>query len=101
MQLPEAVFADAIAYLRPLLQEGESLSTGMNERYGEPVLLISSPPGSAAISWAYDSLVYASQYERGYPWFTDNKEDNEELLRSALDEARNAFTPDHYYFGDR
>lgn len=85
---PEEAFADAITYLRPLLREGESLSTGTNSRYGEPVLLISTPTNNASVSWAHGSLVYVSPYERGYPWYTDNKNDNEKLLRSALDEAR-------------
>lgn len=97
---PEAVFADAIAYLRPLLREGESMSTGRSERSGDPVLLISTPVNSAAISWEYGSLVYASQYERGHPWYTDNKDDNEKLLRSALDEARTAFDRESYGGGN-
>lgn len=98
---PEAVFADAIAYLRPLLREGESTSTGRGERSGDPVLLISTPTNSAAISWEYGSLVYASQYERGYPWYTADKGDNEKLLRSALDEARTAFDRESYGGGNR
>lgn len=98
---PEAVFADAIAYLRPLLREGESMSTGRSERSGDPVLLISTPANSAAISWEYGCLVYASQYERGYPWYTDNKGDNEKLLCSALDEARIAFDRESYGGGNR
>ena len=98
---PEAVFADAIAYLRPLLREGESLSTSMNERHEKPVLLISTPVNSAAVSWEYGSLAYASQYERGCPWYTDNRNDSEKLLRSALDEARVAFDPDLYGGGNR
>nr|DAW35016.1 MAG TPA: hypothetical protein [Caudoviricetes sp.] len=97
---PEMVFADAIAYLRPLLREGESISTGMGERGGDPVLLISTPANSAAISWEYGSLVYVSQYERGYPWYTNNKDDNEKLLRSALDEARTAFDRESYGGGN-
>lgn len=88
---PEVVFADAITYLRPLLREGESVSTNRGERNGDPVLLILTSANSAAISWEYGSLVYASQYERGQPWYTNNKDDNEKLLRSALDEARTAF----------
>lgn len=88
---PEEAFADAIAYLRPLMREGESLSTGTDGRHGEPVLLISTPINNASVSWAHGSLAYASQYERGYPWYTDSKDDNEKLLRSALDEARTAF----------
>lgn len=98
---PEVVFADAIAYLRPLLREGESLSTSMNERSGEPVLLISTPANSAAVSWEYGFLSYASQYDRGYPRYTDDKDDNEKLLRSALDEARTAFSPESYGGGNR
>lgn len=98
---PEVVFADAITYLRPLLREGESMSTSRGERSGDPVLLISTPANSAAISWEYGSLVYASQYERGYPWYTDNKDDNEKLLRSALDEARAAFDQETYGGGNR
>lgn len=98
---PEAVFADAIAYLRPLLQEGESMSTGRSERSGDPVLHISTPVNSAAISWEYGSLVYASQYERGHRWYTDNKDDNEKLLRSALDEARNPIDFDALDRGNR
>lgn len=98
---PEVVFADAIAYLRPLLREGESLTTDMNERRGEPVLRISTPVNSAAVTWEHGSLSYVSQYDRGYPWYTDSKDDNEKLLRSALDEARTAFDPELYGVGNR
>lgn len=98
---PEVVFADAIAYLRPLLREGESMSTGRGDRSGDPVLHISTPANSAAISWEYGSLIYASQYERGCPWYTDNKDDNEKLLRSALDEARTALDRESYGGGNR
>ena len=98
---PDVVFADAIAYLRPLLQEDESLTTDMNERHGEAVLRISTPVNSAAVTWGRGFLSYVSQYDRGYPWYTDNKDDNEKLLRSALDEARTAFDPELYGGGNR
>ena len=98
---PEVVFADAIAYLRPLLREGESLSTGASERRGEPILLISTSVNNAAVTWEHGFLAYVSQYERGYPWYTDNKGDNEKLLRSALDEARTTFDPEQHYFDVR
>ena len=93
---PDVVFADAIAYLRPLLREGESLSTDRGDRSGAPLLLISTPINHAVVSWEYDALTYTSQYDRGYHWYAGKEDDNEKLLRSALEEARTASDPDPY-----
>lgn len=98
---PEAVFADAIAYLRPLLQEGESMSTGRDDRSGDPVLVISTAVSSAAISWCNGLLDYVSPYDRAYHHYADQESGVEELLNLALTEARTPFDPEQYYFGNR
>lgn len=98
---PEVVFADAIAYLRPLLQEGESLSTGREERDGDPVLVISTAVSHSAISWHNGLLDYSSPYDRAYHHYADKESGIEELLKLALDEARVTFDPEQYYFGNR
>lgn len=98
---PEAVFADAIAYLRPLLQEGESLSTGREDRGGGPVLVISTAVNRSAISWSNGLFDYTSPYDRAYHHYADEESGIEELLNLALTEARTTFDPDQYYFGNR
>lgn len=96
---PEVAFADAIAYLRPLLQEGESLSTGSDDRSGNPVLVISTAVNRAAISWSHGLLDYTSPYERAYHHYADKESGIEELLNLALTEARTTFEPEPQYFG--
>lgn len=98
---PEVVFADAIAFLRPLLQEGESMSTGEDDRSGDPVLVISTAVNRAAISWCNGLFDYVSPYERAYHHYADKEGGVEELLNLALAEARTAFDPEQYYFGNR
>lgn len=87
---PEEAFADAIAYLRPLLQEGESLTTGREERSGAPVLVISTSVNRASISWSHGLLDYTSHYDRAYHHYADEESGIEELLDLALAEARTA-----------
>lgn len=96
---PEVVFADAIAYLRPLLQEGESLSTGSDDRSGDPVLVILTAVSQAAISWSNGLFDYTSPYDRAYHHYADRESGIEELLNLALSEARTTFDPEQYYFG--
>lgn len=98
---PEVVFADAISYLRPLLQEGESLSTGREDRGGDPVLVISTAVSHSAISWRNGLLDYTSPYEPAHHHYADKESGIEELLTFALTEARTAFDPEQYYFGNR
>ena len=98
---PEVVFADAITYLRPLLQEGESLSTGREDRSEDPVLVISTAVNHSAISWRNGLLDYTSPYDRAYHHYADKESGIEELLKLALTEARTTFDPEQYYFGNR
>lgn len=97
---PEDVFADAIAYLRPLLQEGEALSTSRDHN-GDPILSISAQAGGGSIRWVSGALCYSSPREPGYNRFADNKEDGEELLQLVLHEARTPFDFDQFPYGNR
>lgn len=97
---PEVVFADAIAYLRPLLQEGESLTTGREDRGGDPVLVVSTAVNHSAISWRNGLFDYTSPYEPAYHHYADKESGIEELLTFALTEARTAFDPEQHYFGN-
>lgn len=97
---PEVAFADAITYLRPLLREGESLSTGRDDRSGNPVLVISTAVNHAAISWSYGLLDYTSPYDRAYHHYADEESGIEELLRLALNEARTDYDPEPFYPGN-
>jgi hypothetical protein len=98
---PEAVFADAIAHLSPLLQEGESLSTGRDDRSGDPVLVISTAVSQAAISCSHGLFSYTSPYDSAYHHYADKESGIEELLDFALAEARTVFEPEQHYFGNR
>lgn len=98
---PEVVFADTIAHLRSLLQEGESMSTGRDDRSGCPVLVISTAVNRAAISWCNGLFDYVSPYDPTYHHYADQESGTEELLNLALTEARTAFNPEQYYFGNR
>lgn len=98
---PEVVFADAIAHLRPLLREGESLSTGRGERSGDPVLVISTAVGRSAVSWSNGLLEYSSPYDRAYHHCADEESGIESLLNLALNEARAPFDPELYAGGNR
>lgn len=98
---PEVVFADAITYLRPLLQDGESLSTGRDDRGGDPVLVISTAVSHSAISWSSGLLDYTSPYDPAYHHYADKESGVEDLLKLALAEARTTFDPEQYYFGNR
>lgn len=98
---PEVVFAGAISYLRPLLQEGESLSTGREDRSEDPVLVISTAVSRSSISWRNGLFDYVSPSERAYHHYADEGSGIEELLALALTEARTTFDPDQYYYGNR
>lgn len=97
---PEKVFADAIAYLRPLLREGETLSTSTG-RNGEPFLHISGPAGGSSIWDSGGRFCRTDPLERGHILAADGKDDKEAMLRAALDEARNPIDYDAYYSGNR
>lgn len=104
---PDAVFADAVAYLRPLLREGESLSTSAG-RDRVAVLAISTPANTVGILWEDGGFRYTSRHDPGYNHYAD-KGNAEQLLRIALNEARTAYDPEswgrtpgpHYYGGNR
>lgn len=96
---PEVVFADAIAYLRPLMQEGETLSTGTG-RHGDLALTISGAAGSGSVHWNAGLFSYTSPLEPWYNDMADNEEDVERLLRRALDEARNPIDFDSFPRGN-
>lgn len=97
---PEVVFADAITYLRPLLREGESLSTGREDRNEDPVLVISTTVSHSAISWRNGLFDYVSPSDPAYHHYADKESGTEELLNFALAEARTAFDPERHYFGN-
>lgn len=84
---PEEIFADMIDCLRPLLQEGESLSAGRG-RNGEATLTISTQIGVGTIYWTDGLFRYNSPLEPGCNNFADNKDSGEGLARRALTEAR-------------
>lgn len=98
---PEVVFADAIAYLSSQLQEGESLSTGRDDRNGDPVLVISTTVSQAAISCSHGLFDYTSPYDPAYHHYADKESGIEDLLNLALAEARTTFDPERQYFGNR
>ena len=91
---PEVVFADAIAYLRSLLREGESLSTGRSDRGGDPVLTILTPANSASVSWSNGLFDYTNHNEPWYHHYADKERGIENLLRLMLDDARTADDPE-------
>lgn len=97
---PEKVFADAIAYLRPLLQEGETLSTSTG-RNGEPFLHISGHAGGSSIWDGGGQFCRTDPLECGHILGAAGKDDKEAMLRAALDEARNPIDYDAYYPGNR
>nr|DAW02782.1 MAG TPA: hypothetical protein [Caudoviricetes sp.] len=98
---PEVVFADVIAYLRPLLREGESLSTGRDDRSGDPTLVISTAVNHSSISWRNGLLDYTSPYDRAYHHYADEESGFGDLLDLALTEARAAADAEQDYFGNR
>ena len=98
---PEVVFADAIAHLHPLLQEGESLSTSGGGHNGDPTLTISTAVGRSVVSWSNGLFDYVSPYDRAYHHYADEESGVEELIDLALTEARTAFDPEQQYFGNR
>lgn len=97
---PEEVFADAIACLRPLLREGETLSTSTG-RDGEPFLHISGPAGGSSIWDAGGRFCRADPFERGHILDAVEKADTEVMLRAVLDEVRNPTDVGDFYLGNR
>lgn len=97
---PEEVFADVIGCLRPLLQEGESLSTGAG-RNGEMTLTISTQAGRGTICWNGGLFRYSTPLEPGRNDFADNKDDSEDLGRRALLEARTPIDQDYLHTSNR
>lgn len=84
---PNDVFADAIAYLRPLLREGEALTAALR-RGDEPELQISAAGGAASVWQSGDYWCFISASERNFIRTADAEEDKRALLLAALDEAR-------------
>lgn len=97
---PEEIFADMIAYLRPLLQEGESLSTGRG-RNGEVTLTVGTQVGGGTIYWINGLFRYSSPLEPGYNNFADNKDDSEDLARRVLLESRTQIDWDRLHPSNR
>lgn len=95
---PEAAFADAIAYLRPLLREGESLSTVKGDHSRDPVLIISTAVNRSVISWSNGLLSYTSPDDYAYHHYADKESGIEDLLDLALTEARATRDPEQGYF---
>ena len=89
---PNEVFADAITYLRPLLQEGEALTATLR-RDKDPELLISGAEGTSSIWQSGDYWCFTSAAERNYIRTADAEEERRTLLLAALDEARNPIDP--------
>lgn len=85
---PSEVFADALAYLRPLLQEGETLTAAIR-RNKDPELQISGTEGTSAIWQSGDYWCFTSAADRNYIRTADTEEEKRTLLLAALDEARN------------
>lgn len=88
---PDEVFADAITYLTPLLREGEAASTDVG-RNGDPLLRIAGDTGAAVIQWNGGRLCYTRDYDPGYIWAADGREEERQLLRAALNDARGAWS---------
>lgn len=97
---PNEVFADAITYLTPLLREGEAISTGIG-RNGDPLLHIAGDADPAVIQWNGGRLCYTRNYDPGYIWAADGKEEEGQLLRAALSDARNPIDFDTLPHGNR
>lgn len=97
---PNEVFADALTYLRPLLQEGETITTDV--RGGrEPELRISGPAATTGIWQSGKHWCFASILDLGYTRTANTKEDKERLLLSALNEARTPTNFDAFPHGNR
>lgn len=92
---PNEVFADAITYLRPLLQEGEALTTTLR-RDKDPALLISGAEGTTSVWQSGDYWCFTSMTERNYIQTAAAEDDRRRLLLAALDEARNPIDPTYY-----
>lgn len=97
---PNEVFAAGIAFLRPLLQEGESLSAVIN-RNSDPELLISGAAGTTGVWQSGEYWCFTSMLDLGYIRAENAEEGRQSLLRAALDEARNGIDYDSLPHGNR
>lgn len=97
---PSGVFADAITYLRPLLQEGEALTAALR-RDGDPALQISGAEGASSVWQSGGRWCFTSATERSYIRTADTEEEKRVLLLAALDEVRNPIDHTDYYPGNR
>lgn len=93
---PGEVFADAIAYLRPLLREGEALTAGLR-RNDDPDLQISGAEGVSSIWRSGDYWCFTSAADRSRIRTADSEEEKRALLLAALDEVRNTTDPGRPY----
>ena len=89
---PNEAFAEAIAYLRPLLQEGETV-TAASRRDKEPELQISGAAGTSTIWQSGDYWCFISTAERNCIRIAETKEERRALLLIALSEASNPTGP--------
>lgn len=95
---PNEVFADAITFLRPLLQEGEALTAALR-RDKDPALQISGAAGTSSVWQSGDYWCFTSAAEQNYIRTAETKEERRALLLAALDEARNPIDPISHYPG--
>lgn len=97
---PNEVFAAGFAFLRPLLQEGESLSAVINHN-NDPELLISGASGTTGVWQSGEYWCFTSMLDLGYIRTENAEEGRRSLLRAALDEARNGVDYDSLPHGNR
>lgn len=84
---PNEVFADAIAYLRPLLRENETLTTTLR-RGEEPELQISGAEYTSSVWQSGNYWHFISAAERNLIRTAGTEEEKRSLLLAALNEAR-------------
>lgn len=91
---PNEVFAEAITYLRPLLQEGETVTATL--RHGkDPELQISGAEGTSSVQQSGNYWCLSSPAERNCLRIAETEEERRALLLIALSEASNPADPPH------
>lgn len=91
---PNETFAEAITYLRPLLQDSETVTATLR-RDEEPELQISGAAGTSSIWRSGDYWCFNSAAERNCIQIAGTKEEKRALLLIALSEASNPAAPSH------
>ena len=84
---PNEVFADPIAYLRPLLQEGETLTADLR-RGEDPELQISGTEATSSVWQSGNHWCFISAAEPNLIRTAGTEEEKRSLLLAALNEAR-------------